>query len=160
MRYFLLTALLLSATPALAQSVTVSDAWARATPGGAQAGAAYLKVTAMGADDRLVSATTPAAVSAELHESLNDHGVMKMRPLAGLDLPAGHAVTLAPGATHLMLVGLKHPLRAGDSFPLTLNFAHAGPQTVTVSIAKIGASGMNMDPAMTMKPGMKMDMKP
>ena len=67
--------------------------------------------------------------------------VMRMRPLATIDLPAGQAVVLKPGAVHIMLVGLKQPLRAGESFPLTLEFEKAGRREVNVVVEKAGAMG-------------------
>jgi len=68
-------------------------------------------------------------------------GVMRMRPLTAIDIPAGQTVTLSPGGTHIMLLGLTQPLREGQSFPLTLSFDHAGPRQVTVVIEKAGATG-------------------
>jgi len=67
--------------------------------------------------------------------------VMKMRPVAGIDLPAGQAVTLQPGGLHIMLVDLAKPLKAGQTFPLTLTFEKAGSKTVNVAVEKIGAMG-------------------
>jgi len=67
--------------------------------------------------------------------------VMKMRPLAGLDVPAGQPVTLKPSGDHIMLMGLNGPLREGQSFPLTLTFEKAGTRDVTVAVEKPGASG-------------------
>ena len=64
---------------------------------------------------------------------------MKMRPLAAIDIPAGQPVTLSPGVTHIMLLGLARPLREGQSFTLSLSFDHAGPRQVTVAIEKVGA---------------------
>jgi copper(I)-binding protein len=104
-------------------------------------GAAYLTVTDHGRPDRLVGATTPAAGSPELHETIQDNGGMKMRPVAVIALDPGKPVTLAPGSDHVMLMGLKAPLKAGDSLPLTLTFEHAKPITVIVSIEAVGASG-------------------
>ena len=139
-------AVLLLAATAMAQSnaVDVKQAWARATPGKAETGAAYLTVEAL-AGDRLTSVSTPVAGKAELHAMTMEGNVMKMRPLSGVDLPAGHTVTLKPGATHIMLTGLKEPLRAGQSFPLTLHFEKAGDRQVTVAVEAVGASGP--DPA-------------
>jgi copper(I)-binding protein len=118
----------------------VKDAWARATPGKADNGAAYLTIESPTAD-RLVSASSPVAKKTELHTMSMQGMVMKMRPLAGLDIPAGQAVTLKPGGEHIMLLGLNRPLQEGQSFPLTLNFAKAGPRTATVTVEKAGASG-------------------
>jgi periplasmic copper chaperone A len=67
--------------------------------------------------------------------------VMKMRPLAGLDIPAGQPVTLKPGGEHIMLLDLNGPLREGQSFPLTLTFEKAGTREVSVAIEKPGAAG-------------------
>jgi copper(I)-binding protein len=85
--------------------------------------------------------STPVAKKAELHTMLMEGTVMKMRRLAGLDIPAGEAVTLKPGGDHVMLMGLNQPLRAGQTFPLTLDFEKAGRRTVMVSIEKAGATG-------------------
>jgi len=67
--------------------------------------------------------------------------VMKMRPISGVDIPAGHPVSLKPGGEHIMLMGLSQPLREGQSFPLTLDFEKAGPRTVTVTVERVGAKG-------------------
>jgi periplasmic copper chaperone A len=146
---------------ALAQNgdVKITDAWARATPGGAQTAAAYVTVEST-AGDRLTGASTPAAQKAEIHEMTMDGNVMKMRPVEGIDLPAGQSVTLKPGGYHIMLTGLAKPLQEGQTFPLTLDFAKAGTRQVTVSVEKVGAmgpggkanSGSNM-------PGMNMPMQ-
>jgi periplasmic copper chaperone A len=130
----------IAAVAAETGTVEVKDAWARATPAKADAGAAYLTVLSPDAD-RLTAVTTPAAKSAELHTMSMEGGVMKMRPLAGLDLPAGKPVTLRPGQVHIMLRGLAHPLREGENFPLTLKFAKSPPREVTVVVEAIGAMG-------------------
>lgn len=123
-------------------SVQASDAWARASAGAATTGAAYVSLTA-GQDDRLVSVSTPAAKTAEVHESTSEGGVMRMRPVTGgVALPAGKAVALSPGGYHIMMFGLQHPLKAGERFPLTLTFAHAAPMTVTATVRPIGAAAM------------------
>jgi periplasmic copper chaperone A len=133
---------LVVASAALAQTgqLDVTNAWARATPGKAETGAAYLTIQSPTAD-RLVSASSPVAKKAELHTMSMEGMVMKMRPLAGIDIPAGQPVTLKPGGQHIMLEGLGAPLREGQSFPLTLTFEKAGTRTVTVAIEKPGAAG-------------------
>lgn len=133
-------------------AVQVKDAWARATPGGAQTAAAYVTITST-AGDRLTGASTPAAKEAQLHTMTMDNGVMKMRQVDGIDLPAGKAVALKPGGYHIMLMGLAQPLKEGQTFPLTLTFEKAGTQQVTVAVQKVGAMG----PGTTM-PGMDMPM--
>jgi copper(I)-binding protein len=132
--------------------LSVERVWARATAPVAKTGAVYFSIVNKGsADDHLVAAATPASDKAQLHETIEDHGVMKMRPLPDLAIKAGATVTLVPGQMHLMLVGLKAPLKLGDTFPLTLTFEKAGPVEVTVKVEKPGAG--TMDHAM---PGMQM----
>jgi hypothetical protein len=133
---------LVVAGAALAQptQLEVDHAWARATPGKADNGAAYVTITSPTAD-RLVSASTPVAKKAELHTMSMQGMVMKMRPISGVDIPAGQPVSLKPGGEHIMLMGLNEPLREGQSFPLALDFEKAGPRTVTVTVEKAGANG-------------------
>ena len=141
-KFLALAASLVVASAALAQTtqLEVSNAWARATPGKAENGAAYLTIQSPTAD-RLLSVASPVAKKAELHTMSMEGMVMKMRPLADLDIPAGQPVTLKPGGQHVMLLGLDAPLREGQSFPLTLTFEKAGTRTVTVAIEKPGAVG-------------------
>ena len=133
---------LVVASAALAQTgqLDVTNAWARATPGKAETGAAYLTIQSPTAD-RLLSVFSPVAKKAELHTMSMEGMVMKMRPLADLEISAGQPVTLKPGGQHVMLLGLDAPLREGQSFPLTLTFEKAGTRTVTVAIEKPGAVG-------------------
>ncbi|MGD0107653.1 MAG: copper chaperone PCu(A)C [Rhodopila sp.] len=118
--------------------IMVHEAWARASAGASTTGAAYVTLMGGSHPDSLIGASTPVAATAEVHETINDNGVMKMRPLAALPLPPGQMVTLAPGGTHIMLTGLRKPLTAGESFPLTLTFAHAAPVTVDVKVRALG----------------------
>jgi copper(I)-binding protein len=128
-----------------ASDISLEHVWAKASAGGVTTGAAYLTVTDNGQPDRLVGASTPAATTAEFHETINDNGVMEMRPVASIALDPGKSVTFKPGGYHVMLMGLKGPLKAGDSFPLTLTFQHAQPITVTVKVEAIGAAGIEHD---------------
>jgi len=141
-KFLAVAASLIIASAALAQTgqLEVSDAWARATPAKAENGVAYLTIRAP-TPDRLLSVSSPVAKKAELHTMEMAGMVMKMRPLAGLDIPAGQPVTLKPGGEHIMLIGLSGPLREGQSFPLTLTFEKAGSREVTVAVGKPGATG-------------------
>ena len=141
-KFLALAASLVVASAALAQTnqLDVSNAWARATPGKAENGAAYLTIQSP-TPDRLLTVSSPVAKKAELHTMSMEGMVMKMRPLAGVDIPAGQPVTLKPGGQHVMLLGLDAPLREGQTFPLTLTFEKAGTRTVTVAIEKPGAAG-------------------
>jgi copper(I)-binding protein len=104
--------------------VKVESAWARATVQGQKATGAFMKLTAPQAT-RLVAVTTPVAGVAEIHEMKMDGGVMKMRAMPVLDLPANQAVELKPGSYHLMLMDLKAPLMKDSSVALTLVFKDA-----------------------------------
>lgn len=140
-----LTAALLVVTAALAQQpaspVQARDAWARATPPGASTGAVYMTLTSP-AGDRLTGASSPVAGEASVHEMRMTGEVMHMRAVeGGLALPAGKAVTLAPGGYHLMLEGLKAPLKPGEAVPVHLTFQKAPPLDVTAQVRPIGAVG-------------------
>lgn len=134
--------LMVSFAAAQAQSsdVSVTHVWSRATPGGAKTGAAFFEMTAKGAaGDKLIAAKSDAAERVELHNHIHEDGVMKMRRVDAIDVPAGEMVTLKPGGFHLMLMGLKHPLKAGDELELTLVFEKAGEVGVKASVEPIGA---------------------
>ncbi len=106
-------------TATCSAQVTVSDAWARATAPGQKIAGAYLKITSA-TPAYLVGGSSPAARVVEVHQMTMANNVMKMRPVARLELPAGTAVELKPGGYHLMLVDVVRPLVKGDSVPLTL----------------------------------------
>lgn len=144
-------AVLLSGAAAEAQEfksggITVVTPWARATPGGAKIGGAYLEIkAAVGTEDRLVAAKSPAAGAVEIHNSVSESGVMKMRHVDGIKLSGGQSLALKPGGYHLMLMDLKQPLKQGGKLPLTLVFEKAGEVTVEATIAPIGAMGPAAD---------------
>ena len=122
-----------------APQVQVSNAWSRATPGGASTAAIYLTL-ASPAGDTLTGASSPVATTAMVHEMAMDGPVMRMRPLPALTLPPGQPVTLQPGGSHIMLEGLRAPLKQGQTVPLHLTFAKSAPVDVSASVAGIGAS--------------------
>ena len=123
-------------------SISVEHPWARATPAGAKTGAAYLTLVNNGTvADRLIRASTPVAEKVQVHQEIDDNGVMKMRELPVVDIGPGAALTFKPGGTHMMIIGLKQPLKKGQTFPLTLEFEKAGKLDLQVPIAKAGAMG-------------------
>jgi periplasmic copper chaperone A len=144
---FVFVALLTAfAGPAVAQTtatstITVEQPWARATASGAQTGAVYMTFDNKGSSpDRLTGASSDVANKLQIHEMKVENGVMKMRELAGgLSIPAGGSVVLKPGSYHVMLIGLKKPLTAGEKFPLTLIFEKAGNVSVTVPVQAMGS---------------------
>jgi periplasmic copper chaperone A len=154
-----LIAAVLSLAAAVAQardyragSLEIADPWSRATPKGAAVGGGYLKIRNGGTTvDRLTGGSSDVAAKLEVHTMTMDNGVMKMRPVeGGLEIKPGATVELKPGATHLMFVGLKKPLGAGDHVKATLTFEKAGPVEVEFDVSAIGA------PAGHAMPGMKM----
>ena len=129
-------------------SVVVTDAWARATPAGATVGAVYFHVEGDG-DDALVGASVDPAIAGgvELHMTMavgdtsmtsvagaGGSGEVTMHPVPEIFLPADQGVALEPGSWHLMLVDLADPLEAGETFDLTLDFASASNQVVSVDV--------------------------
>ena len=107
-----------------AAHVQAQHAWARASVQGQQATGAFVQLTAQ-EPLQLVGVQTPAAALAEVHEMRMDGDVMRMRPIASLDLPKGQMVELKPGGYHLMFQQLKAPLQAGTQVPVTLVFQDA-----------------------------------
>ena len=136
----LISALISVAAIAQTGTVEITDAWARATPGGAENGAAYLTLRSPTAD-RLTGVSSPVAEKTQLHQMTNDGGVMRMREVSAIDLPAGQNVTLKPGGLHIMMMGLKHPLQPGQSLPLILTFEKAGKREVAAAVGRVGAMG-------------------
>lgn len=122
-------------TPKLAV-VEVADALCRPTPNGRDTTACYAVLTAS-TDDRLVSVASPVAGKGEVHEMKTENDIMTMVELKdGVPLPAGQAVTLAPGGTHIMLFQLATPLAVGDTVSLTLTFEHAEPLGVRATVGQ------------------------
>lgn len=120
--------------------VSVSNPFSRASAPQAKAGAAFLTLNIDAGTDKLVSASSPVADKAELHAHLMEGGVARMRPVeGGIPVTAGMPTELKPGGLHIMLIGLKAPLKQGDSFPLTLKFEKAGEVSVTVPVQGPGA---------------------
>lgn len=101
--------------------VTVKQAWVRATVPQQTATGAFLQLSSQ-QDARLVQVSSPAAAVVELHEMKMEGSTMQMRAVAGVDLPAGKTVEFKPGGMHVMLMGLKSQVKAGDKVPLTLVF--------------------------------------
>lgn len=108
---------------------------AEATDGAMGNGAAYLIIRNTGTvSDRLVSAASDVAGTIELHTVEESNGVMAMRPVEAIDVPAGESVALMPGGFHIMLIGLNRELRAGDTVALTLEFERAGAMVVQAQV--------------------------
>jgi copper(I)-binding protein len=105
--------------------VSIADAWAPASPGGARTGVGYM-ILESAAGDRLLSASSPRAAHVELHEMSMGGNVMKMGKVDGVDLPAGQLVAFKSGGLHMMFLDLTAPFVADETVPLTLTFEKAG----------------------------------
>ncbi len=114
--------------------IAVSGAWSRVTPSADSAAVVYLTVTDSGVSDTLLGAMTPIAKTAALHQTRMANGVMEMDAVGKLAVAPGKPLAFAPGGYHIMLTGLAHELNAGDHFPITLMFAHAGAVTTVVTV--------------------------
>jgi periplasmic copper chaperone A len=118
--------------------VSVTDARASPTPGGTTTSAGYLTISnSGGADDRLISASSPRAGAVQLHTMEMDGAVMRMRPIeGGVAVPAGGTVAFAPGGMHLMFLDVATPFAEGETIPVTLNFEHAGAVNVNFPVSR------------------------
>jgi len=126
-----------------AGDLVITQAWSRATPGGAKVGGGYLTIENRGtAPDRLISGSADVAAKVQVHEMSMNNGVMTMRPIEdGVVIEPGKMVKLAPGGLHLMLLDLKSPLKQGEKLPVTLQFEKAGKVSVVLDVESIGAMG-------------------
>jgi copper(I)-binding protein len=144
-----------------AQTITASNAWARhaaamgsmeksgsvgkmdkmagdkgaMSMGGGGTGAVYVTLSNTASQpDALIAASSEAARTAELHETTQAGGVMKMRPAKSIPVPAGGKVELKPGGYHIMLLDLKHDLKAGEKIPVTLKFEQGGEVRIEAAV--------------------------
>src|SRR4030081_3512923 len=134
------------AAPALAEEVKAGDlvitqAWSRATPGGAKVAGGYLTIENKGSTpDRLIGGSADVADKLQVHQMTMNNGVMTMRPLnTGLTVEPGKTVKLAPGGYQLMMLDLKSPLKQGDKVPVTLEFEKAGKVKLSLDVQGMGA---------------------
>ncbi len=120
-----------------ADNLEITGAWARATPPRAKNGGAFLTVTNHGmVADKLVAASTEMAKKTELHNHINDNGIMRMRHVPHVEVPAHGQAVLKPGSYHVMMMGLKGPLREGEMLMVKLTFKKAGTVMVHMPIMK------------------------
>lgn len=119
----------------LVSSLTVIEAWTRPTVAGMSMGVAYFKIVNRGkSPDTLVSVSSPAAESAELHRSTLEGGMARMRPAGDVVIAPGATVKAEPEGLHVMLHGLKQQSVPGSQVPLTLTFKTAGAVTVQLEV--------------------------
>lgn len=122
-------------------ALRLENGWTRAAGQGAQGGG-FVTIRNTGTEaDTLVAVSSPAAARVELHTSLREGDIMRMRPVENIPVPAGGSVTLAPGGLHMMLMGLTRPLAVGQTVPVTLRFERSGQVTVNMAVQSAGARG-------------------
>ena len=144
--FVLLICALLMAIPASAHEIVAGNLvihhpWSRATPTGAKTAAVYMMIRNKGdKPDRLIAMETDIADSAELHLMATDNGIMTMRHLEGVDIPAAGAAEMAPHGLHIMLIGLKKPLAEYGTFDMTLIFEQAGRVKIEIEVQEMAAS--------------------
>ncbi len=140
LRPLTLVALLAAALPVFAADyqsgdLMIHEPWSRELPPNAPAGAAYFEVHNTGdSSDRLVSASTPRAAHSELHTHVERDGLLRMEEVPAVEVQADQRIAFRPGGLHVMLFDLQQPLKAGERFPLTLEFERAGSLTVEVEV--------------------------
>lgn len=123
--------------------IQIEDAWARESPPTVTNGAAYMTLTnEADAMDRLVAASSEVAQVIELHTHTMEGNVMQMRQIDAIEVKPGESTVLEPGGLHIMLIGLNEPLKAGQTFPMTLEFEQAGTIPIEVEVRKMGAHAM------------------
>jgi copper(I)-binding protein len=132
----------LAADMAQVGEVMIEQPWARASIGNAPNSAAYMVLETAGPEpDRLVASSTPIAEQAQLHSHSMEGGVARMRPVDAVEVAPGTPTVLGPGGLHIMLIGLRQKLAAGDTIPLTLVFEQAGEVTLEVPVRGMAAMG-------------------
>ena len=136
----LLAAALAFSTGALAgaaDQISVQDPYVRLAPPGAPTTGAFMVIKNNGDKDvKLVKADNPASKVTELHNHINDNGVMKMRQVPGVDIKAKGEAVLKPGSLHVMLIDLKAPMKEGDVVPITLSFDDGSSKQVEAKVVK------------------------
>lgn len=141
-----LAAALLFSTAVLAgaaDKVTAQDPYVRLAPPGAPATGAFMVLKNGGDKDvKVVKAENPLSRVTELHNHINDNGVMRMRPVPAIDIKAGGEAVLKPGGLHVMLIDLKAPMREGDTVPITLNFDDGSSKTVEAKVVRPSVPAM------------------
>jgi copper(I)-binding protein len=126
------------------RNIALSHYWVRASLGTVPTTAGYVVIrTTDGKPDRLVSASSPAAETVELHTHIMKNGIAMMRPVKEIAVPANKPVALKQGGYHLMFFHVKTRLKDGDTVPVTLNFRRAGAVTLSMPVRR-GAPGEHM----------------
>jgi periplasmic copper chaperone A len=133
LRHWIVLSTLAALAGAAHAQVEVHDAWIRGMVAPQDATGAFMRIISK-SDARLVGIRTPAAGMADIHQTTMDGGVMRMRLVEAIELPAGKPVALKPGGYHVMLMHLAHPLKEGETVPLTLIVETAAGKRESVTV--------------------------
>lgn len=126
----------------MARRVEITEARVRAMPPGAPNSGAFMTLRNQGGSDaRLIGGTSQAAASVELHTHVMDDGMMQMRAIPEIVVPAGGEVVLEPGGLHVMLLGLTGPLEVGQTVPISLQYGDGSWRVVQVPVVAIQGHG-------------------
>ncbi|WP_343803662.1 copper chaperone PCu(A)C [Marinobacterium maritimum] len=140
--FTLFTTGILLSSAAMAADVAVKTPYARATAPGQPNSAVFMQINNQGEATRLVNASSSAAKVVELHAHTQDQGVMRMRQIDAIELPANSQVELAPGGLHIMLIGLEAPLQDGSQIDMTLEFDDGTSEQLDVPVQMVMPAGM------------------
>ena len=121
--------------------IKIEGAYTRTTVPGQKVAGGFMKIIDQGAADQLISASSPVADEVQLHTMSMEGNTMQMRQVKAIDVPATGVVELKPGGLHLMFMGIKTPLKAGDLIPVKLKFAKAGEVEVKLPVQPMGHTG-------------------
>ena len=139
--YRILTAslLLIGASTATADAtLEISEAWVREAPPTARMMAGYMTINNTGdAAVTVISISSPDFDSAEIHRTVIEEDIARMLPVKQLEIPANSQVKLEPGGLHLMLLGAKHPVRAGETVILIIHHSGGNPYTVSAPVIRM-----------------------
>ena len=131
---------------AAADNVSVQDPYVRLAPPNAPATGAFMVIKNNGDKDvKVLKADNPVSKVTELHTHLHEGGVMKMRPVAAIEVKAKGQVALQPGGLHVMMIDLKAPMKEGDVVPITLTFDDGSSKQVDAKVVRPMAAGMPME---------------
>jgi copper(I)-binding protein len=140
------------ASSAIAAPPTAREPWIRATPPGVPTAAAYLVLEGHGTADRLIDARSTAAERVEIHTHVHENGLMVMKRVDALAVPATGTAVLEPGADHVMLIGLHETLLPGTTVTITLVFERSGATDVAFPVLDARAAPPTT-PAPAAQPG-------
>ena len=133
----------LQANSQASDEISIVDPYVRAVPPGQKISAAFLQLdNASDTMQSIVSASSPAAEVVELHTHIHDNGMMKMRRIEKIDIPAKGKTVLKPGGLHIMLIDLKNNLKPGQEVSVTLKFSDGSEKNFSAPVRKIQMPGM------------------